>query len=60
MPFKTFFDGPHNYSGRFSFYEQGGSPLLLKEIIKIIEEEKSEMEEINLSLIHISEPTRPY
>ena len=48
MPVTAFFDGPHNYSNRFDFYEQGGSPLLLKRIIEIIEKNKSEIEEINI------------
>lgn len=49
MPFKTFFDEPDNYKNRFDFYEQGGSPLLLEKFIETIEEQKNDIEEINIS-----------
>lgn len=49
MPFKVFFDGPNNYKNKFDFYEQGCSPLFLEKLIEIIEEQKNEVEEINIS-----------
>jgi hypothetical protein len=47
MPIKAYFDGPTNYTGKFNFYEQGGSPHLLDILISIIEENKNELIEIN-------------
>ncbi|RXJ49607.1 phospholipase D-like domain-containing protein [Gelidibacter gilvus] len=49
MPFKAFFDGPNNYKKRFCFYEQGGSPFLLEKFIAILEAQKEDIEEINMS-----------
>ncbi|MDF4221096.1 phospholipase D-like domain-containing protein [Maribacter sp. M208] len=49
MPFKSFFDEPENYKNRFDFYEEGGSPLLLKKFKETIEEQKNDIEEINIS-----------
>ena len=49
MPYKVFFDGPNNYKNKFDFYEQGGSPLLLEKFIEILEEQKNEIIEINIS-----------
>ena len=49
MSFKAFFDEPENYKNRFDFYEQGGSPLLLEKFIETIEEQRSAIEEINIS-----------
>ncbi|WP_103070874.1 hypothetical protein [Aquimarina sediminis] len=49
MAFEAFFDGPDNYVNKFDFYEQGGSPSLLKEFIETIEKQKNEIEEINIS-----------
>ncbi|WP_299319521.1 hypothetical protein [uncultured Maribacter sp.] len=49
MSFKTFFDEPENYKNRFDFYEQGGSPLLIEKFIETIEEQKNDIEEINIS-----------
>lgn len=49
MSFKAYFDGPHNYKNKFDFYEQGGSPLLLKNLIDTIEAQKNDIVEINIS-----------
>ncbi|WP_405399631.1 hypothetical protein [Maribacter sp. Asnod2-G09] len=49
MPFKTFLDEPDNYKNRFDFYEQGGSPLLLEKFIETIEQQRGDIEEINIS-----------
>ncbi|WP_396632363.1 phospholipase D-like domain-containing protein [Maribacter sp. R86514] len=49
MPFRSYFDEPENYKDRFGFYDQGGSPLLLQKFIDTIEEQKNDIEEINIS-----------
>jgi len=49
MPFQSYFDEPENYKDRFGFYDQGGSPLLLQKFIDTIEEQKNDIEEINIS-----------
>ncbi|WP_036151580.1 hypothetical protein [Maribacter forsetii] len=49
MPFNSFFDEPENYKDQFGFYEQGGSPLLLQKFIDTIDEQKNDIEEINIS-----------
>lgn len=49
MPFKSFFDSPENYKNKFDFYDQGGSPLLLQKLIETIEQQKNDIEEINIS-----------
>ena len=49
MAYNAFFDGPNNYKNKFDFYEQGSSPKLLEKFIEIIEEQKNEILEINIS-----------
>tara|TARA_R110001606_G_scaffold99486_1_gene219441 strand:+ start:858 stop:2192 length:1335 start_codon:yes stop_codon:yes gene_type:complete len=49
MPFKSFFDSPENYKNKFDFYDQGGSPHLLQKFIETIEQQKNDIEEINIS-----------
>ena len=49
MPYHCYFDEPDNYENQFDFYEQGGSPFLLQEFIRTIENDKNNIEEINIS-----------
>ena len=49
MSFHAYFDGPHNYKHPLDFYEQGGSPLLLKRFIDTIDAQKQDIVEINVS-----------
>ncbi|WP_405410942.1 phospholipase D-like domain-containing protein [Maribacter sp. Asnod1-A12] len=49
MPFNSYFDEPDLYKNKFNFYEQGGSPFLLKKFIESIEHQKDDIEEINIS-----------
>lgn len=48
MSFKAFFDGPDNYRGKFNFYAQGSSPKLLEQLIALIEENRGDLQEVNL------------
>jgi hypothetical protein len=49
MKYSVYFDSPDLYPGKFNFYEEGGSPELLKNLINIIDSNKDQLVEINLS-----------
>ncbi|MFD2034349.1 hypothetical protein ACFSKL_06080 [Belliella marina] len=49
MAFKVFFDSPEKNKGKLHFHYKGGSPKLVDELIRTIEENKNDILEINLA-----------
>ncbi len=50
MPFRVFFDGPGNYTGKNKYYSCGSSPGLLAALLQYLDENNESLAEINIAL----------
>jgi phosphatidylserine/phosphatidylglycerophosphate/cardiolipin synthase-like enzyme len=50
MPFRVFFDGPGNYTGKNKYYSCGSSPGLLAALLQYLDDNKESLAEINIAL----------
>jgi len=48
MSFQASFEDPSNYEGKYNFFSEGSSPTLVQNLIDLIENNKGEIQEINL------------